>query len=130
MVMDDVEASLDNEGAIKSGKLAGKSMWAAIWILAIPVLFQQSMQACVGLVDKMLAGNLPEAIVKPGMDAIGIGSYVGWLIGVAMAGLGIGGQAMIARSIGAGDLTRSGRALGQALTLSMWWGVVVGVVMV
>jgi len=129
MIVEDVQAAIDSEGAIKSGKLAGKGMWAAIWILALPVLFQQFMQACVGLVDKMLAGRLPESIVRPAMDAIGIGSYVGWLIGVAMVGVGIGGQAMIARSIGAGDTLRAGRALGQAINLSIWWGAVVGAVM-
>lgn len=129
MIVEDVEAGIDSEGAIKSGKLAGKSMWAAIWILALPVLFQQFMQACVGLVDKMLAGRLPSNIVRPAMDAIGIGSYVGWLIGVAMVGVGIGGGAMIARSIGAGDTSRAGRALGQSVNISIWWGAVVGVLM-
>jgi putative MATE family efflux protein len=116
-------------GAIRSGKLAGKSMWSAIWILALPVLVEQLMNACVGLVDKVLAGSLPSQIVVPAMDAIGIGSYVGWLIGIAMTGLGIGGQVLIARGMGAGDLNQSGRALGQALGLSMAWGAVVGAVM-
>jgi putative MATE family efflux protein len=129
VVVQDADALLSSEGAIRSGKLAGKTMWQAIWILALPVLVQQLLQACVGLVDKVLAGSLPKAIVVPAIDAIGIGSYVGWLIGVAMAGLGIGGQAMIARAIGAGDVTRGGRALGQALSLSVWWGALVGVVM-
>jgi putative MATE family efflux protein len=129
VVAEEVEALSISEGAIRSGKLAGKTMWAAIWILALPVLLQQMLQACVGLVDKMLAGNLPGSIVVPAMDAIGIGSYVGWLIGVAMAGLGIGGQALIARAIGAGELERGGKALGQALMLSVWWGALVGAVM-
>lgn len=129
MAVEDVEAFEDSEGAIRSGKLAGKSMWQAIWILAIPVLLQQLMAACVGLVDKILAGNLPQAIRVPALDAISIGSYVGWLIGIAMTGLGIGGQAVIARSMGAGDLTRSDRALGQAMLLSAAWGAIVGVAM-
>src|SRR5688572_21722719 len=70
MVVEDVDAQV--EGAIRSGKLAGKSMWSAIWILALPVLIQQLMAACVGLVDKILAGNLPEQIVVPALDAISI----------------------------------------------------------
>lgn len=122
-------AEREAEGVIRSGKLAGKSMWAAIWILALPVLIQQFMAACVGLVDKVLTGSLPQDIVAPAMDAIGIGSYVGWLIGIAMAGLGIGGQVLIARGMGAGDLAQSGRALGQALALSVGWGTLVGAVM-
>jgi putative MATE family efflux protein len=129
LVAADAEAPLRDEGAIRSGKLAGKSLWSAIFILAMPVLFQQFMAACVGLIDKILAGNLPKQIVVPALDAIGIGSYVGWLIGIAMAGLGIGGQAVIARGIGAGDLGQSGRALGQAVSLSIIWGTLVGMVM-
>jgi putative MATE family efflux protein len=127
MIVEDVDAQF--EGAIRSGKLAGKSMWSAIWILALPVLLQQLMAACVGLVDKILAGSLPEQIVVPALDAISIGSYVGWLIGIAMTGLGIGGQALIARAMGAGKLQDGSLALGQALGLSVVWGACVGVVM-
>lgn len=127
MAMEDIEAAIASQGAIRSGKLAGKSMWSAIWILALPVLLQQLMASCVGLVDKVLAGNLPKAIVLPALGAIGIGSYVAWFIGIAMAGLGVGGQALIARAIGAGDAHQSGRALGQAITLSFLWGALVGV---
>ncbi len=117
------------EGAIKSGKLAGKSLWQAIWIVALPVLIQQTAGAFVGLVDKMLAGGLPKAIVVDSLDGMGIGSYVGWLIAIAMTGLGIGGQALIARAIGAGRTHEAGRALGQALTLGVLWSVVVAFVM-
>ncbi|MCH6550444.1 MAG: hypothetical protein IH804_00315, partial [Planctomycetes bacterium] len=70
----------DHPGRIRSGKLAGKSMWAAIWILALPVLLQQMMSAFIGLVDTILAGQLPEAIVVAALDAVGIGSYVTWFI--------------------------------------------------
>ncbi len=129
MSVEAVEREAENIGVIRLGKLAGKSMWSAIWILALPVLIQQFMAACVGLVDKVLAGSLPKAIIVPALDAISIGSYVGWLIGIAMAGLGIGGQVLIARGMGAGDTAQSGKALGQALALSVVWGIVVGGVM-
>lgn len=129
MTIVDEEAAADAEGVIRSGKLAGKSLTAAIWILAVPVLLQQTMQACVGLVDKKLAGNLPEEIVRSAMDGLGIGSYIGWFIGIAMAGLGIGGQAIIARAMGRGDLPEGERALGQAITLSIVWGALVAIVL-
>jgi len=129
LMTEDTEGAVDGERMIKSGKLAGKSMWSAIWILAIPVLFQQLMAACVGLVDKILAGSLPDPIVVPALDAIGIGSYVGWLIGIAMSGLGIGGQALIARAMGAGKPLEGNHALGQAMALSIVWGVLVGLLM-
>ena len=85
----------DNDGRIRSGRLVGKSLPVMIWIVAMPALVQQFMAAMVGLCDKIMAGALPEAIVVASLDGLGVGSYVGWLIGIAMAGIGIGGQALI-----------------------------------
>ncbi|MBL9119514.1 MAG: MATE family efflux transporter [Phycisphaerae bacterium] len=121
--------SVAPDGTIKAGKLAGKSMWAAIWIVAVPVLLQQLMQACVGMVDKLLAGQLPKAIVVDALDGIGLGTFVGWFIMIAMTGLGVGGQVIIARAMGSGDRHDAGAALGQSVTLSLLWGAVVGVLL-
>ena len=129
IAMDEAEAEIDSRGVIRSGNLAGRTLWAAIWILALPVLVQQTMAATVGLVDKIIAGSLPATIVRPAMDGIGVGSYVGWFIGIAMTGLGIGGQALIARAMGAGDAHQSHRALAQSVAASSLWGAAVGVVM-
>jgi putative MATE family efflux protein len=119
-----------NEDAlIRSGKLAGKSMWAAIWIVALPVLLQQFMQACVGLVDKLIAGHLPHDISKDALDGIGLGSFVGWFVNIALMGLGVGGQAIIARAMGGGDRVDGARALGQSMTLAVVWGAIVGAAM-
>jgi putative MATE family efflux protein len=124
-----VETNAQGNGQIRSGKLAGKTLWAAIWIVALPVLLQQTMQACVGLVDSILAGRLPDDIALEALDAISVGAYVTWFILIAMTGLGIGGQAIIARDMGAGNLLDARRALGQAVMLSMVWGAVVGTAM-
>ncbi len=105
----------------------GKSMGAAIWFLAVPVLLQQLLAACVGLVDKVLAGGLPGDIARPAMDAIGVGAYVGWFISIAMAGIGIGGQALIARAMGSGDRDLAHRTLAQCMVLALGWGVVVSI---
>ena len=104
-------------------------MPAAIMLLALPVLAQQLLQAFVGMTDKMLAGHLDAAVRVEALDAIGIGSYVGWFVGIAMSGLGIGGQAIIARSMGAGDKRLASHALGQAMGVSLVWGACVGVIM-
>ena len=124
------DAMRDESGVIKAGRLAGKSMTQAIWILSLPVLLQQTMAAGVGFVDKLLAGNLPSDIARAAMDGVGIGSFVGWFIGIAMTGLGVGGQAIIARGMGAGDLRESQRALGQSMVLSLVWGVFVAALMI
>ena len=113
-------------GAIRRGSLAGKTMWGAIWFLAIPILLQQILVATVGLADKIFAGALPEDIVLPAMDAIGIGSYIGWFIAIAVSGVGIGAQALIARAMGSGDVCSGGKILGQSLMLAFVWGIIVG----
>jgi len=121
------ESLAEPVGAIRSGSLAGKTMWGAIWFLAIPILIQQILVASVGLADKIFAGALPESIVLPAMDAIGIGSYIGWFIAIAVSGVGIGAQALIARAMGSGDIATGGKVLGQSLTLAFAWGCVVTV---
>jgi putative MATE family efflux protein len=129
MATAEADAAQVEEGQIRSGRLAGKSLRAAIWILAMPVLLQQLMIACVGLVDKVIAGNLPGEIVVPALDGIGIGTYVGWFTGIAFAGLGAGGQAIIARAIGGGDRRDAHSALGQSVLLGLLWGAGVGLCM-
>ncbi|MSR45290.1 MAG: MATE family efflux transporter [Phycisphaerales bacterium] len=124
-----IEAESALDGEIQSGRLAGLSMWSAIWTLAIPVLLQQLVAACVGLVDKMIAGSLPGDTVVPALDGIGIGSYVAWFIGIALAGLGVGAQAIIARAMGAGRQGEGESACGQAILFSLLWGVLIGAVL-
>ncbi len=121
-----IEAGPDSVGTIRRGKLAGKSLEGAIWILATPVLVQQLLAAAVGLVDKMLAGGIPDPVGVPALDAIGIGSYIGWFIGIAMTGLGVGSQAIIARAMGSGDTREANMASGQGIVLSLLWGALVG----
>lgn len=115
------------DGRIRSGRLAGKTLSQAIWILAFPVLIQQLLAAMLGFLDKLIAGNLPETIVVPALDGLGIGTYVGWLIGVALTGLGVGGQAIIARAMGGGRAHEGDAALGQSILLAILWGSFVGV---
>ena len=119
MGLQEEEAPAVEEGVIRSGRLAGRSMWSAIGILAIPVLLQQTLTAFVGLVDKMLSGSLPEEIVVPAMDGIGIGSFVGWFVSIALGGLGLGGQALISRAMGRGDAEEAHRGLGTTISLGV-----------
>lgn len=126
-LIDGTEALVDPARAIRSGKLAGRSLRGAIWILAVPILLQQTMAALIGLVDTILAGRLPVEMAVGALDAISIGSYVTWFIAIAMTGLGIGGQSLIARAMGSGDVAASHLALVHAIFLSLLWGAVVGV---
>ena len=117
------------EGRIRSGKLAGRTLRSAIWIVAMPVLLQQTFAATVGLFDKILTGNLPAEIIVPAMDGIGIGSYISWFVGIAMSGLGIGAQAIIARAMGGGNAADARDAGAQSMTLALIWGAFVGLLL-
>ena len=117
------------DGQIRSGKLAGKSLTQAIIILATPVFFEHLLGALVGLVDIMLTGGLGE-ISTPALDAVSIGSYVAWFMGIAVSSLGIGSQALIARALGRGDTREAAHGLGQAAGFSVAWGILIGLVLI
>ncbi len=112
--------------AIRSGKLAGRSLYSAIWIIALPVLLGQCANAMVGLVDKILAGHLAPELVKPALDGLGLAGYVSWFTSIAMMAIGVGGMAIIARSIGSGDRELAERTLAQSGLLAIIWGAIVG----
>ncbi len=108
---------------IRSGKLAGKGLWQSIWILAVPVLIQQLMAAAVGTTDTLLAGNLPPGTAGAALDGVGFGASFMWVASIVLMGLGIGAQAIIARSMGSGDLAEARRAGGTAAAVSVVAGI-------
>ncbi len=112
------EAALDDERIIRSGRLAGKSMWQSIWILSVPVMVQQLMAALVGTTDTLLAGNLPEGVSGAALDGVGFGAAFMWVASIVLMGLGIGGQAIIARAMGSGDPREARVAGGTAVAAS------------
>ena len=117
-----VEPEEPPSGAIRSGRLAGRSLPSAIWILALPVFLDQLMTATVGLVDKILTGSLPRG-ATPALDGVGAGSYVGWFLGIAISSVGIGSLSIIARALGRGNVREAEHGLGQAVMAAAGWGV-------
>lgn len=113
--------AVQQEGRIKSGKLAGLTMWHAIWVLAWPVLIESFLNAAVGLVDTTLAANLGQDAT----DAVGAASYFLWFIGLVGMAIGVGVTAMIARAMGRGRVAAANAALGQAVVLSFTAGLAV-----
>lgn len=110
---------------IRSGRLAGLSMGAAIYTLAWPVLCESMLNAMVGLVDATIASHVSLAAV----DAVGAAVYILWFLGLISTAIGTGATALIARSIGAGKTAVARGALGQAMLLSVFGGVIVAVAM-
>lgn len=115
-------------GIIRSGRLAGRSLPAAIALVAAPVFLEQFLAATVGFVDKMIAGGLG-AIGTAALDGVGIGSYIDWFISIAVSAVGIGALAIISRAIGRGDLREASLGLGQSVLFALGWGVALGIVL-
>lgn len=105
-------------GPIKSGRLAGLSMSAAIWTMAWPVLCESLLNSLIGLVDTFLASKISQAAT----DAVGGAAYVLWFMGLLTMAIGVGATALVSRSMGAGRMAVARATLGQAMLLAILGG--------
>jgi len=114
--------SVDADGRIRSGRLAGLSLGRAVWVLSWPILVQSFLGSLVGLTDTVLAAGISEGAT----DAIGGAAYLLWFVGLVMMAIGVGATALISRAIGAGRLAAANAAVGQSILLASISGVFVG----
>lgn len=114
-----------HEVVIKSGRLAGLTMKAAIIALAWPVLCESVLNSLVGLVDTWVSAQISQSAT----DAVGGAAYLLWFMGLITMAIGVGATALISRSIGAGKTAIARAALGQAMTLAAIGGLGLAVVM-
>ncbi|MDX2114232.1 MAG: MATE family efflux transporter [Planctomycetota bacterium] len=110
-----------DETLIRSGKLAGMSMWGAIWVLSWPVLLESLLSSLMGVVDSTLSAG----ISADAADAVGGAAYFMWFVALVSIGLGVGATAMISRSMGRGRLGIASAVVGQCTTLGLVLGVLV-----
>jgi len=107
------------------GKLAGLSLPRQVLVLAFWPLLEQFLQFLVGTVDLALAGHLePEPLKLTATSALGVTSYVMWLMAIIHSSVGVGAAALIARAIGGRHRRLANAALGQALLLAVAGGAV------
>jgi len=92
-------------------------------LLAVWPFLEQLLMFLVGFVDTALAGRLS----VDATSAVGVAAYVLWLMGMLNGALGVGASALLGRAVGAGRWRRGRQVLGQALLLSIAWGVCIGV---
>jgi len=91
--------------------------------LALPVLAEESLTMLVGYTDWWLAGHfLAGAEYKA---AMGLMSYVLWLLPSLFAAVAIGATALIAKFVGAGDREAARRVAHQAMLLGSAFTIVV-----
>lgn len=115
---------LTPDGRFKAGRLAGLTLWPAIWILSWPVIAESFLNSLVGLVDTTLAAGLTDG--EAAADAIGGASYIMWFIGLVIMALGVGATALVARSVGKSRLAVARTVVGQTASIAILAGIVVG----
>lgn len=95
--------------------------------LAWPVLVQQFLILSVALYDQFLAGNnQPEDLSKHigHQSAQTTANYIAWFISSASALVAVGGTALVARFVGAGDQVKANRVANQSVLLAFAFGVI------
>jgi putative MATE family efflux protein len=118
-----IAPSLDH-GRLTTGRLAGLSLPAAVWVLSWPILAESVLNSLVGLTDTVLAAGIEDG--GAAADAVGGASYVLWFMGLIAQAVGVGATAIISRSVGAGRIAVANAAVGQSIILALAGGVVVG----
>lgn len=92
--------------------LTGAGTWRAMWLLALPVLVEEWLTMLVGWTDWWLAGHYLQTADHKA--AMGLLSYLLWLLSSLFSAVAIGATALVARFIGAGDQRSASRVVGQA----------------
>lgn len=91
--------------------------------LAWPVVVEQMLGTAVGLVNTYIVGHLGAAALA----AVGLGSQLVNLMTALFSAAGVGGTALVARSIGAGEQREAEAFAGQSLLLALMIGAVMAV---
>jgi len=93
---------------------ASRSGSLGVWALAWPTIVGFGAQTLVRFADFVMVGGLgPEALA-----AVGLGGQVYWLVQAIANLVPTGLAAIVARAVGAGNLSRSDAALRQGILLS------------
>jgi putative MATE family efflux protein len=100
--------------------------WRLVLSLAWPVLVQQFLILSVGLYDQYLAGNnTPEdrALHVGYQAAQTTANYIAWFISSCSTLVCVGGTALVARFIGAGETGQANRVVNQSILLAAIFGI-------
>ena len=93
--------------------------------LAWPVVIQQVSFSMVQLVDTALVGHLGENALA----GVRLAGQIFWFSQAGMVAVAVGSTAIIARNVGAGDLSHASKTLHNAVIMATLWGAGIGVLM-
>jgi len=100
------------------------SILASIWRLALPMTLEMFLGNVFQIVELYLVGGLGAAALA----AISLSGSVRWVLSSLGMGLGIGAAAVVARRVGERDARGADHATGQAISLAVVIGCLVGLV--
>lgn len=109
-----------DDQVIKSGRLAGLGMGAAVVAVAWPVLAESMLNSLVGLVDTIIAAGLSQAAT----DAVGGAAYMLWFLGLVTMAIGVGATALVSRAMGSGRIAVARAVFGQSFALAAAAGII------
>ena len=109
-----------DDQVIKSGRLAGLGMGAAVIAVAWPVLVESMLNSLVGLVDTIIAAGLSQAAT----DAVGGAAYMLWFLGLVTMAIGVGATALVSRAMGSGRIAVARAVFGQSFALATGAGII------
>ena len=101
--------------------------WRVVVRLAWPILVQQFLILSVGLYDQFLAGNNAPADPDKHIGyqaAQTTANYIAWFVSSCTALVAVGGTALVARFVGAGDQGGAVRATNQSILLGVLFGLI------
>ncbi len=98
-----------------------KTLFTQLLWLAFPVLAENVLHMGVGWSDTYLASRLPEHAADA-TAAIGLVTYIIWLLGLLAGAIGTGSTAIIARAVGAKHQRLANSVCGQSVTAAVLGG--------
>ena len=103
----------------------------SVLAISLPAIFEQLIQAAIGLTDALVAGHLPgdERTVAAASAAVGVMAYLQWMAAILNVAFGVGATAIVARSIGARRPRVANRVAGTAISSALLVGVAVAILM-
>ncbi len=109
----------------------GQSRRAYVFKLALPAVGEQLLNTLVGLADIFLVGNLSlQAAAElgytsdAGLNSVGLGNQMGWLVMVLFMATGVGSTALIARAVGARNPVDQQRFLRHSMLIALGAGLI------
>jgi putative MATE family efflux protein len=105
---------------VLAGKLGGLSLGRQVAALAMWPLLENMLTFLVGVCDVLVSSRMAEGARKVAiLDAMGLGSYVGWFFNILQGAVAVGVMALVSRATGAKDAELARRGLGQGAWLGL-----------